>query len=173
MPVYAAIKAVPIESRKGLKVAAIRFDHFPVEELPFFRRDRGPHGWSDALVTVQTLTHSLVPEPDPPTRTAEDPPHPPSCPQDIYHIVQVMPDGVSLQNTINKVLSRRKYLGTPQVFELPFQSLIDAARVLAGSYCLLWNQLFHERNLVHFTKFKAKDSKQRLLRINAYKPEED
>lgn len=173
MPVYDAIKDIPVKSRKGLKVAALRFEHFPAEELPFFRRDRGPHGWSDALVTAQTLTHSLVPEPDPPRREEDDPSHPPSDPQDIYHILQILPNDVNLQNTINKVLARRKHLGAPQVFDLPFYSLIDAVKVLAGSYQLPWHQLFHERNLVHFTKFKAKNSKHRLLRINAYKLKED
>lgn len=173
VPVFKAIQAVPREVRQGNQVVSLRFEHAPTEELPFFRRDRGPHAWSGSLATVQTLTSSIVPEPDPPPRKKDDPPHPPSQLQDIYHVVLVLPEEENPHTLINQILERRKHFRAPTVYAKPFASLADAISVISGSYHLPWLQLFHDRNLIHFTNFKAKNSKRRLLRVNAYKSKEE
>jgi hypothetical protein len=169
VPIYEAIKAVPVAARKGSKIVAVRAAYSPTEQLPFFRNDRGPHQWHGSLVTAQTVTPFPAVDDEDLKEKEED--KVPSRLDHVFHVVQVVPESLMLPSIVDGILKRAGHPLSTSAVELPYTSLTNVIRVLSGTYTFPWLQLCAKRNLELFSQIKAGYSEQRLLRINTFKKE--
>jgi hypothetical protein len=176
LPIYEAIRKVPAKHRTGYKIVSLKMIYpantlyGPGGKLPFFRRDRGPHSWSDSLVTVQSLTPFIAVNDEDQVSTPTENTHQnlPSRLEHLFHVIQVVPETLQPSEILERIFKKQNYSARFSTSVAAYSSINNVFRVLAASYQLPWLQLYRKENLENYSYLKTSHGKTRTLRINSW-----
>lgn len=154
-PTYSALSVVPKAVRQTFKVIVWqRVVNFNLQELPFFRANKGPHQWCSALATVQLCV---------PFVSAEN------NDLQLKHIgLQLVPADCDFV----KQLSRRAVFPGLSFASFDRGTNTNIMRAMATVLRLPWANLFALNNLQNFQLLLNGVQKTRLLRITNYKQQQ-